>query len=161
MVDARKEDVPLRARGQAKFVQHFPRHHRGDVDRATVRRQHRRATLSSTYRRPHELQRSRRHGGDRAAASGLQLIVFTCRLVGLKTFSGSVTTKRIQRAADSPPSSLSHLRPPTEADKNALARENWCGEVSVRTFLTVPRGCYHYKWGYFLVRKHDTQLVWV
>lgn len=130
-------------REQNEFAQHFSWHHHGYIDRATVRDQHRQASQSSTYRRSHELQRSRRHDGDRTPASGLELIVFTCRLVGLKTFSGSVTTKRIQRAADSPPSSLSHLRPPTEADKNALARENWCGEVSVRTFLTVPRGCYH------------------
>lgn len=137
-----------------------------------------RLPASPRVRRPRDCQRSasasvtilnlpparmsgRRHDGDRTAAGGLELIVFTCRLVGLKTFSSSATTKWIQRAAGSPPSLLSHLRPPTEADKNALARENWRGEVSVRTFLTVPRGCYHYKWGYFLVRKHDTQLVWV
>lgn len=123
---------------------------------------------SPTSCRSHGLQRS---GASSAAAADTAAITrlleassSSCLhvgLVGLKTFSGSVITKQIQSSAVSPPSSLSHLRPPTEADKNALARENWCGEVSLRTFLTAPRGCYLYKWGYFLVQKHDTQLVWV
>lgn len=96
-----------------------------------------------------------------AAVASPRLSLFTCRLVGPETFSGSATTKQIQSSADSPPSSLRHLRPPAEADKNALAGENRRGEVSPRTFLTAPGGCCHYKLGYFPVQERDAQLVWV
>lgn len=57
-----------------------------------------------------------------------------------------------------------HFSPSVDARKNTPPTKPAMEEVSQRTFLTAPRGCYHWIWLHFLVqnRQHrsDMKLVW-
>ena len=103
-----------------------------------------------------------------------QPTLFTARLVGLETCSDSLTgLKQILTTWAESEQRILPLRFLTDTSARLLtltlakkhprqkpAKE----EVSQRSFLTAPRGCYHWIWLHFLVqnRQHrsDTKLVW-
>lgn len=103
----------------------------------------------------------------------LEPTLFTSGRVGLETFSDSLTKmfgNRFwpQEQAVIPrclPAAPGHFRLSAEADRNTppntQKKGTVTGEVSWRTFLTAPRGCYHWNWLHFLVQKCDTGLVGV